>query len=71
MIISPFVVALIEFITTMVLLVTDSWVTDLKSTNMSIFTFKEAKNWPCIDYLITAMMFYFAFTIVFSPSVIS
>ncbi len=45
----------------MVLLVTDSWVTDLESTNMCIFAFKRAMSWPYIDYLIMVIMFCFAF----------
>ncbi|MDX5518968.1 MAG: alanine:cation symporter family protein, partial [Wolbachia endosymbiont of Andrena agilissima] len=65
-IISPFIVAFIVFITTMVLLVTDSWVTDLESTNMCIFAFRKAMNWPYIDYLIMAIMFCFAFTTIFT-----
>jgi Na+/alanine symporter len=65
-IISPFIVAFIAFITTMVLLITDSWVTDLESTNMCIFAFKKAMNWPYIGYLIMAIMFCFAFTTIFT-----
>lgn len=65
-IISPFIVALIAFVTTMVLLVTDSWTTDLESTNMCIFAFKKAINWPYISYLIMAIMFCFAFTTIFT-----
>lgn len=65
-IISPFIVALIAFITTMVLLVTDSWITDLESTNMCIFAFKKAINWPYVGYLIMAIMFCFAFTTIFT-----
>lgn len=65
-IISPFIVALVAFITTMALLVTDSWVTDLESTNMCIFAFKKAINWSHIGYLIMVIMFCFAFTTVFT-----
>ncbi|MDM8335795.1 alanine:cation symporter family protein [Wolbachia pipientis] len=65
-IISPFIVAFIVFITMMVLLVTDSWVTDLESTNMCIFAFRKAMSWPYIDYLIMAIMFCFAFTTLFT-----
>ncbi|MGL9725205.1 MAG: alanine:cation symporter family protein [Wolbachia sp.] len=65
-IVSPFIVALIIFITTMVLLVTDSWITDLESTNMCIFAFRKAMNWPYIDYLIMTIMFCFAFTTIFT-----
>ncbi|MDR1139042.1 MAG: alanine:cation symporter family protein [Rickettsiales bacterium] len=65
-IISPFIVVFVVFITTMVLLVTDSWVTDLESTNMCIFAFRKAMNWPYIDYLIMAIMFCFAFTTIFT-----
>ncbi|QKX02375.1 alanine:cation symporter family protein [Wolbachia endosymbiont of Dirofilaria (Dirofilaria) immitis] len=65
-IISPFVVAFIVFITAMVLLVTDSWVTDLESTNMCIFAFRRAMSYPCIDYLIIVIMFCFAFTTIFT-----
>ncbi|QOD38750.1 alanine:cation symporter family protein [Candidatus Wolbachia massiliensis] len=65
-IISPFIVAFIVFITTMVLLVTDSWVTDLESTNTCIFAFRKAMNWPYVDYLIMAIMFCFAFTTIFT-----
>jgi len=63
-IISPLIVALIAFITTMVLLVTDSWTTDLESTNMCIFAFKTALNSSYISYIIMAIMFCFAFTTV-------
>ncbi len=65
-IISPFIVAFIVFVTAMVLLVTDSWVTDLESTNMCIFAFKRAMSWPYIDYLIMVIMFCFAFTTIFT-----
>ncbi|MCA4773751.1 alanine:cation symporter family protein [Wolbachia endosymbiont of Mansonella perstans] len=65
-IISPFIVVFVVFITTMVLLVTDSWITDLESTNMCIFAFRKAMNWPYIDYLIIAIMFCFAFTTIFT-----
>ncbi|WCR54322.1 MAG: hypothetical protein PG981_001344 [Wolbachia endosymbiont of Ctenocephalides orientis wCori] len=65
-IISPFIVALVAFITTMVLLVTDSWITDLESTNMCIFAFKKAINWSYIGYLIMVIMFCFAFTTIFT-----
>ncbi|WP_168464326.1 alanine:cation symporter family protein [Wolbachia endosymbiont of Ctenocephalides felis wCfeT] len=65
-IISPFIVALIAFVTTMVLLVTDSWLTDLESTNMCIFAFKKATNFSYIGYLIMAIMFCFAFTTIFT-----
>ncbi|MDD9331259.1 MAG: alanine:cation symporter family protein [Wolbachia sp.] len=65
-IISPFIVGLIAFITTMVLLVTDSLVTDLESTNMCIFAFKKAIDWSYIGYLIMAIMFCFAFTTIFT-----
>lgn len=65
-IISPFIVAFIVFITAMVLLVTDSWITDLESTNMCIFAFGKAMNWPYIDYFIMVIMFCFAFTTIFT-----
>ncbi|MGL9732804.1 MAG: alanine:cation symporter family protein [Wolbachia sp.] len=65
-IISPFIVVFVVFITTMVLLVTDSWITDLESTNMCIFAFRKAMNWPYIDYLIMAIMFCFSFTTIFT-----
>ncbi|MDG7056441.1 MAG: alanine:cation symporter family protein [Wolbachia endosymbiont of Meromenopon meropis] len=65
-IISPFIVVFVVFITTMVLLVTDSWITDLESTNMCIFAFRKAINWPYVDYLIIAIMFCFAFTTIFT-----
>ncbi len=65
-IISPFIVALIAFITTLTLLVTDSWVTDLESTNMCIYAFKKAMNSSYVSYLIMAIMFCFAFTTIFT-----
>ncbi len=65
-IISPFIVALIAFITTLTLLVTDSWITDLKSTNMCIYAFKKAMSSPYLNYLIMAIMFCFAFTTIFT-----
>lgn len=65
-IISPFIVALIAFITTMVLLVTDSWLTNLESTNMCIFAFKKALSSSYISYIIMAIMFCFAFTTIFT-----
>jgi len=65
-IISPFIVVFVVFITTMVLLVTDSWITDLESSNMCIFAFRKATNWPYIDYLIMVIMFCFAFTTIFT-----
>ncbi|QKX01790.1 sodium:alanine symporter family protein [Wolbachia endosymbiont of Cruorifilaria tuberocauda] len=65
-IISPFIIAFIVFITAMVLLVTDSWVTDLESTNICIFAFRKAVSWSYIDYVIIAIMFCFAFTTIFT-----
>ncbi|UWI82970.1 alanine:cation symporter family protein [Wolbachia endosymbiont of Howardula sp.] len=65
-IISPVIVAFIAFITTMVLLVTDAWQTDLESTNMCIFAFQQAINWSYISYCIMLIMFCFAFTTIFT-----
>ncbi|WFW29469.1 MAG: alanine:cation symporter family protein [Wolbachia endosymbiont of Menacanthus eurysternus] len=65
-ILSPFIVVFVVFITTMVLLVTDSWITDLESTNMCIFAFRKGINWHYIDYVIMIMMFCFAFTTIFT-----
>nr|WP_148115230.1 alanine:cation symporter family protein [Wolbachia pipientis] len=65
-IISPFVVVIITFITTIVLLITEAWTTDLESTNMCIFAFKEATSSFYVSYLIMAIMFCFAFTTIFT-----
>ncbi|MDN5247679.1 MAG: alanine:cation symporter family protein [Wolbachia endosymbiont of Tyrophagus putrescentiae] len=65
-IISPFIVVIIAFVTTMVLLVTDSWMTGLESTNMCIFAFKKAINSFYINYFIMTLMFCFAFTTIFT-----
>lgn len=65
-IISPFIVALIALITTMVLLVTGSWMTDFESTNMCIFAFKQVTTSPYISYIIMMIMFCFAFTTIFT-----
>ncbi len=61
-IISPLLVAIIVFITTVVLLVTDAWTADTESTNMCILAFKRAISSNYINYIIMAIMFCFSFT---------
>ncbi|MBV0900049.1 MAG: alanine:cation symporter family protein [Wolbachia endosymbiont of Fragariocoptes setiger] len=63
---SPFIVAVIAFITTMVLLVTGAYMTELESTNMCIFAFQKAIQLPFTNYLIIVIMFCFAFTTIFT-----
>jgi alanine or glycine:cation symporter, AGCS family len=65
-IISPCIVALVAFVTTMVLLVTDSWATDLESTNMCMHAFQKSIDSAYVSYLIMAIMFSFAFTTIFT-----
>ncbi|KJV69036.1 alanine symporter family protein [Candidatus Neoehrlichia lotoris str. RAC413] len=65
--ISPFVVVIVTFITTMLLLVTNVWHnTDLESTNMCIEAFKTALHSHYINYILTAIMFCFSATTMFT-----
>ncbi|GHM58979.1 MAG: Na+/alanine symporter [Candidatus Mesenet longicola] len=61
-IISPLLVAIVVFITTLALLVTDAWMADAESTNMCILAFKAAINSNYTNYIIIAIMFCFSFT---------
>ncbi|QXK91816.1 sodium:alanine symporter family protein [Neoehrlichia mikurensis] len=65
--ISPFIVVLITFITTMILLVTNVWYdTNLESTNMCIAAFKTALHSQYINYILITIMFCFSFTTIFT-----
>ncbi|MGN7618552.1 MAG: alanine/glycine:cation symporter family protein [Ehrlichia sp.] len=64
--ISPFIVVIITLITTLVVLVTNTWIGPFESTNMCIAAFKSAFDYEYINYIIIAIMFCFSFTTVFT-----
>ena len=64
--ISPFIVVIVTLITTLVILVTNTWLGSLESTNMCIAAFKSAFDSEYINYIIIVIMFCFSFTTVFT-----
>ena len=63
--ISPFVVAIVAFITTMVLLTTGVWSdTALESTNMCFAAFTSVLGSGYVEYALLGLMFCFSFTTV-------
>ena len=64
--ISPFIVVIITFITSLVILVTNTWLGPLESTNMCIAAFKSAFESEYINYILIIIMFCFSFTTIFT-----
>ncbi|CEI85273.1 Alanine symporter family protein [Ehrlichia minasensis] len=64
--ISPFIVVIVTLVTTLVILVTNTWLGPLESTNMCIAAFKSAFDAKYINYIIIAIMFCFSFTTIFT-----
>ncbi|ACZ49084.1 sodium:alanine symporter family protein [Anaplasma centrale str. Israel] len=61
--ISPFIVAIVAFVTTMVLLTTGVWPdTELESTNMCFAAFTSVLGAGYVEYALLALMFCFSFT---------
>ncbi|KJV65444.1 MULTISPECIES: alanine:cation symporter family protein [Ehrlichia] len=64
--ISPFIIVIITLITTLVILVTNTWLGPLESTNMCIAAFRSAFDSEYINYVIIIIMFCFSFTTIFT-----
>ncbi|AAZ68619.1 alanine/glycine:cation symporter family protein [Ehrlichia canis] len=64
--ISPFIVVIVTLVTTLVILVTNTWLGPLESTNMCIAAFKSAFDGQYINYIIIGIMFCFSFTTIFT-----